>query len=296
MAAPEGWTPENSAKLTFTRTEDANEHFIEMGSEDGAEMLLDTRTGQFRYVGRAAVSEELTASPSPHAVPVIVRYDTFDICWVDRVEAWPRLSRLLEPGANVYLPFFSAPTTAEDTDADTPRIALTLESLALGILVSGQPPSACTTALSDVQATAALHFVAGVLGTNADEFASTAALFLAERHDYWCAVRALHRACVLLPDAVFARGDFVVHAFGLALEDDPPTVELLHEAAEAFLAITPGSTEHCKNECHVLRRGIAALWYIGAEDLASKGLRDHRVRLAAHPDVVRKLSELGLPE
>ena len=296
VAAPEGWTPENSAKLKFTPTEDANEHFIGMGSENGAETVLDTRTGQFVYVARAEVSEELTASPSPHAVPVIVRYDTFNICWVDRVETWPRLSRLLELGANVYLPFFSAPNTAEDTDADAPRIALTLESLALGILVSGQPPSACTTALSDVQATAVLHFVAGVLGTNADDFASTAALYLSEEYDEVSAIRAVRRACALLPDAVLSRGDLVIRLVGLTLVHEAYAVELLHQAAEEFLRIAPGSTEHCKNEPDVLMRGIVALWYTGAEDLAREALRDHRVRLEAHPDVVRKLGEIGLPE
>jgi hypothetical protein len=296
VAAPEGWTPENSAKLKFTPTEEASEHFIGMGSENGAEMVLDTRTGQFTYVARAAVSEELTASPSPHAVPLIVRYDTFNICWVDRVEAWPRLSRLLEPGANAYLPFFSAPTTAEDSDADVPRIALTLASLALGILVSGQPPSACTTALSDVQATAALHFVAGVLGTNADEFASAAGLFLSEEHDEVSAIRAVRRACALLPDAVLSRGDLVVRLVALTLVHEAYAMELLHQAAEAFLRIAPGSTEYCKNEPDVLMRGIAALWLSEAKDLAHDALREHRERLAAHPDVICKLGEIGLPQ
>lgn len=292
VSAPEGWTPENSAKLKFTPTEEANEHFIGMGSENGVEMLLDTRTGQFTYLARAEVSEELTASPSPHAVPLIVRHDTFNVCWVDRVEAWPRLSRLLEPGADVYLPFFNTPPT--DADAGASHIPLTLRSLSLGILVSDSAPSSCTAALSDVQATAALHFVAGVLGTNADELASSAASFLSQGHSEAWAVCALRRSCVLLPDAVFARGDLVVRACGLALEDGTPTAELLLEAAEAFLGIEPGSTEHSNNESYVLMRGIAALWYTGAEDLARQALRDHRMRLAAHPDVIRKLGEIGV--
>jgi hypothetical protein len=215
---------------------------------------------------------------------------------VDRVETWPRLSRLLELGANVYLPFFSAPTTAEDTDADAPRIALTLASLALGILVSDQPPSACTAALSDIQATAVLHFVAGVLGTNADEFASTAALYLAQEYDEVSAIRAVRRACALLPDAVLSRGDLVIRLVGLTLVHEAYAVELLHQAAEEFLRIVPGATEHCKNEPDVLMRGIAALWYTGAEELAREALRDHRVRLAEYPDVICKLVEIGLPQ
>lgn len=298
VAAPANWTPANSAKIKRTLPEEADEHFIEMGSENGAEMLLDTRTGQFRYVARAAVSEELTASPLPDAVPVIIRHDTFNICWVDRVDAWPRLSRLLEPGADAYLPFFDSPADANASagaDAKAPRIVLTLESLALGILVSGQPPSACTTALSDLQATAALHFVAGVLGTNADDLASTAALYLSEGHDEVSAIRAVKRACALLPDAVLSRGDLVVRLVALTLVHEAHAVDLLHQAAEEFLRIAPGSTELCKNEQDVLMRSIVALWYTGSEDLAREALFRHRVRLAAHPDVARKLGEIGLP-
>ena len=106
----------------------------------------------------------------------------------------------------------------------------------------------------------------------------------------------MRRLCALLPDAVLSRGDLVVRLVALTLVHEAYAVELLHQAAEAFLHIAPGSTEHCKNEPDVLMRGIVALWYTGAKDLAREALRDHRVRLAEHPDVICKLGEIGVPE
>ena len=64
MAAPTGWTIDQSAQLTFVPNEDAQSRTFHLARKGNTDILLDFATGKEIYVGRTTKDEGLTLGDS----------------------------------------------------------------------------------------------------------------------------------------------------------------------------------------------------------------------------------------
>lgn len=291
VAAPDGWECAHSLSLRLVTNEEMETRLIDMGQHDGNHVLLDTRTGRETYASVANTTGGGSTRPSPRAFPVIVQHEKYTIWWVDCVEGWPGLTQVLQPRADVYMPFFGGPWRNGGNDTE-----LTLRGLILGILVADAPPEQCDRSITAEEAERALRFASRAIGSAPDECMSSAGAYLAETVDDWTAVQALHRACVLLPESVFARGDLVVRLFELARLHSDQSAQLLRKAATEFNTFAPGATANSKNETAVLMYGVASLWLSGDDSLTRAAIVKHLARLMAQPDAVEWLRSIGVTE
>lgn len=194
----------------------------------------------------------------------------------------------------VTLPFVLEHRHREQLSGAEPGVLLDARKLMLGILCAELPPSHVEHAPTLSQLTWALRRAAEDMGHHdPDEIAASAAAYLAEHHGEDVAVSALRRACELLPDAVFSRGDLIVRLLHRGRETQ--FMGHVHEAAEQFSRLRAGATVIMRNEAAVLSDGIpAALFTLGIE-AAAELLRRHRVRIDEHPSVKSYFEELGVP-
>jgi hypothetical protein len=145
---------------------------------------------------------------------------------------------------------------------------LDARSLSIGILLAGDEAPSTGLAPTLAQLRAALAFAArelGVLGE--DELCADTAAWLREHQPAPVALRAMRRAVVLVPDSVVCRGDFIVTLFSAACRQPDAADDLLRAAASEFRDWRNGPTERCHNEEGVFYCGLAALAYLGQNDV-----------------------------
>ena len=254
LAHPIGWTPELSATLSFVRNDDFKSRLVPLARHEGLEVYLDTDKGREVFLGRP--------------FPEMPAFPTTEVGSPSAGVVWVPVEPLSPLGLHLGRSLVNMPHTVPTPSGTVVAAPLDARSLSIGILLAGDEAPSTGPAPTLAQLRAALAFAARELGVlSEDELCADAVAWLREHQPAPVALRAMRRAVVLVPDSVVCRGDYIVTLFSAACKQPDAAEPLLRAAASEFREWRNGPTGRCHNEEGVLYCGLAALTYMGQNDV-----------------------------
>lgn len=126
-----------------------------------------------------------------------------------------------------------------------------------------------------------------------DEMCVNAAAFLETEWGTEHAIRALRRACELLPDGTLCRGDLVMSLFAQASAAGTASPERLQEIANLFREWAERDTSLSANEAWIFYAGLGVLAALGLQFELKQWKRRHRHRIGARAWLDQEVTRLS---